>query len=489
MTLEQKVGSLFVIGFNGTTLTDQEKAHIKDCNFSSFIYFKQNVANKAQLIDLSRSLREIAGEEAFITIDQEGGMVTRILNGATFFPGARVIAQSSAKKNRLVGEYMGQELLSLGINFNLAPDADVNSNPDNPVIGVRSYSNSPEIVSSYVCEYVAGIQSKGVIATVKHFPGHGDTRTDSHYGLPVIEHSMERIQSFELYPFKQAIDKGVKAVMTSHILFKVLDDVPATISKAILTGLLREKLDFKGIIITDCMEMKAIADTVGTPQGAVMAIKAGADLVCVSHTLKTQREAYEAVLAAVKSGEISEERIDESIKRINEAKREFIVKGYDTVSQAEYKAAAELADELSYTGIVQLKGDLRFNDGKTLLVKTSPISLNDADGELDEGAVNFPSLKCDILSPKTTAPDEIIKAAADYDNVIVFTYNASMFPEQVKLVKGLLEVKPDLKVVATRNPSDINYFDEILHYVTTFEYSALSMRNLVRFVESRLEIV
>ncbi len=487
MTIKQKVGQLMVVGFQKPELSKEDVEHLQTHSFGNFIYFKHNIANKEQILALSQRLREIGGEDAFICIDQEGGMVTRIFNGATFFPGAMAVAQSGDPENaRKVGEIMGEELLSLGINFNLAPVLDINSNPNNPVIGVRSFGDSKETVTAFGTRYIEGLQSKGVLATAKHFPGHGDTASDSHYTLPLINHPLDRLLDFELVPFKAAIDGGIGAVMTSHILFKTVDEErPATLSEKVLTGLLRKRLGFEGLIITDDMEMKAIADTVGSAEGVLLAIQAGADLVCVSHTRSTQKLAYERLMKAVTNGELSEERIDQSLRRILKAKAQFKVSEYDTVTQEDYAKHQAFSKELSQKSIRLLRGSLdHLQAGKTLFISSSPISLNDADGVLEESKALLPG-HCDYLTVKDSSSSqsqEIVKKAAAYDNVLFLSYNASMFPSQVQLVQDLYKQNNKLVVIASRNPNDILLFEEVQNYVATYEYTKQAMEALTAFL-------
>ncbi|MBC8139434.1 MAG: hypothetical protein H8F28_26450 [Fibrella sp.] len=211
---------------------------------------------------------------------------------------------------------------AVGVNFNFAPVADIDSNPANPVIGDRSFGNDPQTVAAMVVDQVIGYGNGGVLSCAKHFPGHGDTDVDSHIALPTLAHSRKVIEGRELVPFKSAICYGAPAIMTAHILFPALDPsgVPATLSKPILTELLRNDLGFRGLIVTDCLQMKAVADTWGTARAAVMAAQAGADLLLVCHTWEKQKETFDALVAAVRSGELSEERVNESLARIISAK-------------------------------------------------------------------------------------------------------------------------------------------------------------------------
>ncbi|MCL6457729.1 MAG: hypothetical protein K6T85_06960 [Gorillibacterium sp.] len=322
-SLEEKVGQMFMCGFDGAVPSEGIRELIVDKRIGGIIYFRRNVEHAAQVADLSRALQEInGGEQAtplFIAIDQEGGMVSRIDREITLIPGAMALgAAGTVEDVYQTAVISGRELRLLGINLNFAPSVDVNNNPLNPVIGVRSYGEDPISVAEMGVAAVRGYGHAGVAATVKHFPGHGDTEFDSHLGLPLIPHNEERLWEVELYPFIQAIEAGVDAVMTAHVVFPAFGnaELPATLAASVVTDLLRIRLGFNGVIVTDCLEMKAISDVYGIAGGAVMAVEAGADVILVSHTLAEQRAAIEAVTDAVRVGRIPLQQIDNSVKRI-----------------------------------------------------------------------------------------------------------------------------------------------------------------------------
>ena len=242
------------------------------------------------------------GYPAFIAIDQEGGVVSRLGSDAAVIPSAMAIAATGDTNNAYeAGLITGRELMAMGVNMNLAPDMDVNSNPRNPVIGVRSYGDTAETVSSFRGSNIWGLQDSGVLCTAKHFPGHGDTAVDSHLGLPCVDKTLEELRDCELKPFQAAIPAGVSAVMTSHILFPRLepDGLPATMSRRIITDLLKKELGFSGLVLSDCMMMNAIQGHFGTVNGCLMAAKAGVDLIFISHSREFAGEAARAMLEAL----------------------------------------------------------------------------------------------------------------------------------------------------------------------------------------------
>ncbi|HPN61506.1 MAG TPA: glycoside hydrolase family 3 protein, partial [Bacilli bacterium] len=265
MTLKEKIGQLVFVGFPKTTIDDNLKRLISEYKLGNIVLFARNIANIEQLHGLNQALYQRIMNETgimpLIAIDQEGGMVLRITEEATFWPGNMTLAASGgAHQAYEQGKMMGEELRALGINMNLAPSLDVNNNPLNPVIGVRSYGDDPKKVSEWGVSAILGMQETGIIATAKHFPGHGDTSSDSHYQLPLIPHDLKRLNAVELYPFKEAIKNKVKAIMSAHVFFTAYEQeqLPATLSKRVMTDLLRTELQYEGLVVSDCMEMKAI---------------------------------------------------------------------------------------------------------------------------------------------------------------------------------------------------------------------------------------
>ena len=323
MTIEEKVGQLIMVGFEGTQANETVETHIREQFVGGVVLFSRNIQSPQQTAELTNQLQRLAEGTPrqiplFIGIDQEGGWVIRLRGGATVLPGNMALgATDSTALAERAGEVTAIELAAVGVNINFAPVMDVNSNLDNPVIGRRSFGESPELVSRLGVPYIRGLQRNGVLATAKHFPGHGDTTVDSHFDLPTVNHDTERIHTLELQPFRAAIEADVAAIMTAHIVYPAFDaDRPATLSPTILTNLLREELGFDGLLITDDMEMKAIDDRYQSGEAAVMAIEAGADIVMVLWTPAKQVEVFDALLSAVKSGRISQTRLDQSVKRI-----------------------------------------------------------------------------------------------------------------------------------------------------------------------------
>ncbi|MEU8889644.1 glycoside hydrolase family 3 protein [Streptomyces sp. NPDC048442] len=307
-------------GFLGTAAPDWLLRSVGE-GLSSVGLFGRNIASPGQLAALTAQLRA-ERDDVLVAIDEEGGDVTRLeVRGGSSFPGNLALGSvDDTALTRDVARELGRRLAECGVNLNWAPSADVNSDPGNPVIGVRSFGADPLLVARHTAAYVEGLQASGVAACTKHFPGHGDTNVDSHHDMPRIDVDLDTLHARELVPFRAAIAAGSKSVMSAHILLPALDPTrPATLSPQILTGLLREELGYQGLIITDGMEMQAISATYGIERGSVLAIAAGADAICVGGGLadeETVLRLRDALVLAVRSGELPEERLADAAARV-----------------------------------------------------------------------------------------------------------------------------------------------------------------------------
>ena len=326
LTFEEKLGQLLCIGFKEKNLTEDLKEMIRKYKFGNFILYSRNYDNIQELEKIVRKIHEEViksiGIMPFICIDQEGGINANIWDKYTYYPGHMTLSSTNISNAKQIGHLMGKHLISLGININFAPVLDINNNPKNPVIGIRSFSDKKEIVSKYGIELIKGMQEEGIIATAKHFPGHGDTEIDSHLGLPILSFDKSRLYDIEIKPFKEAIENGVDNIMTAHIIFKDVDkDNPATISTKIIKDILRNELKYKGLITSDCMEMKAISEIYTTPLGVAKSIKAGVNLVLICHTKEKQIESLNKLKQFVEENILTIDEIDERINRILEYKK------------------------------------------------------------------------------------------------------------------------------------------------------------------------
>jgi beta-N-acetylhexosaminidase len=316
--LESAAAACLFPGFAGRTAPDWLRRWLAD-GLGGVVLFARNVADAEQLAELSASLRA-ERPELLIAVDEEGGDVTRLeaASGSSFPGNLALGAVDDVSLTRRVAAAIGGELASSGVNLDLAPVADVIADPANPVVGVRSFGSDPQLVARHVAAFVEGLQSIGVAACAKHFPGHGETAADSHLELPVAPADRETLSRRALPPFSAAVAAGVRAVMTAHIRYPALDDQPATLSPALL-GMLRSELGFDGLVITDALEMRAISGSVGLEEGAVRALAAGADALCfgADRTPAEVERVHAAVLEAVRMGRLSEERVREAASRVS----------------------------------------------------------------------------------------------------------------------------------------------------------------------------
>ncbi|MGN7978893.1 glycoside hydrolase family 3 protein [Microbacterium sp. 22195] len=516
MTLEQKIGQLFILFAYGPTATTDDPRNtalygeadaadiISEYEPGGFILFsgRDNVTDPVQVATLANGLQDAAqhagaGIPLLVSTDQEQGIVTRIGSPATLFPGSMALgAGRSAKDTRKAAAITGQELAAMGIQQNNAPDADVNVNPDNPVIGVRSFSSDPALVSELTAAAVQGYQDDaGIVATAKHFPGHGDTATDSHTGLPLITHTLEQWQQIDAPPFKAAIAAGVDSIMTAHIVVPALDDSgdPATLSKKIVTGQLRDALGFQGVIVTDGLEMAAVRQKYGDGEVAVRALEAGVDQLLLP---AAPQEAYQAVEDAVATGRITEQRIDESVERILKMKYDQGVtkhakvdtgKVMNVVGKNSSLRAAEKITDRTTTLIRNENGALPVQvDGKSVLVTGYGVVTGQtlADQLAARGAST--TALSTGMAPTQAQIDQAAAAARNSDVTVVLTNGVTAASSQKQLVAALEATGTHLIVVAVRNPYDINQLPEVDGYIATYSYAAPALASLAKVITGEI---
>lgn len=500
LSLEQKIGQLIVAGFGTDFVSEDLKELVEQYHIGNIILFQKNIKDAVQLCELNKDVQKLMEKAnnipAFIGVDQEGGMVTRIFNKATVFPGNMAVAAgASFEETHELGAAMGRELKYMGLNMNFAPVMDINNNPLNPVIGVRSYGDIPEKVAKYGKNFFKGLQEEGILSFAKHFPGHGNTNVDSHLGLPTISSSLEEMWKVELVPFIEAINSGIDGIMNAHIVFSNLEhnNLPATLSKNILTGLLREKLNFKGLVITDCLEMKAIISNYGIEEAAVMALKAGADLLCISHTKELQIKAFNAIKNAVLSGILDMEELNKKVERILHFKEKYDIGSWRKYNQEipfkeleEHGRLVECISQKSITLINNYKGLIPLNHEGIITI--SPVSLvtsivDDELEQIDLGKMLHDKIGSEYINYKTNNIDEsYILGKAENKNIVIFgAYNMKLDKSQESLLNKLLSERKEIILIALRNPYDISeYRDRISTILCTYEYTKLSMNSLIK---------
>ncbi|MFF1306508.1 glycoside hydrolase family 3 protein [Streptomyces sp. NPDC058307] len=525
MTLEEKVGQLFVMRVYGHSATAPDQADI-DANLKEIgvrtaaemiaryrvggiIYFTwaHNTRDPHQIADLSNgiqqaSLRQPRGLPVLISTDQEHGIVCRVGEPATLFPGAMAMGAGGSRRDaRTLGRIAGQELRAIGIRQNYSPVADVNVNPANPVIGVRSFGADPQAVAGLVAAEVAGYQGAGVAATAKHFPGHGDTAVDSHYGFPVITHSRELWEKLDAVPFRAAIRTGIDSIMTAHIQFPALDPSgdPATLSHPILTGILRGELGYDGVVVTDSLGMEGVRTKYGDDRVPVLALKAGVDQLLNPPSLDV---AWNAVLRAVRDGELTEARLDESVLRILrlKARRRLFEEPYvsqggvtRTVGTPAHLAVADRIAERTTTLLVNEERLLplsRRTHRRLLVVGADPASPSGTTGPptgVLAAALTELGFTATALStgtaPTAAVVDRAVAAAQDADAVIVGTYNITV--AQKTLVERLVATGRPVVAIAIRNPYDVAQLPTVPVYLAAYSWTDVELRAAARVIAGK----
>jgi len=502
LTLDEQIGQVLAVGFPGSILSQEVIDLVQNNHVGNIILFSRNIHDARQTLALTRSLQMLAQKSGqrfplLIMADQENGIVHRLGPDATTYPGNMALgATYSEDITRGVARATGEELHALGINVNLAPVADVNNNPANPVIGVRSFGEDPMQVARFVDAAVRGSHDAGIICTLKHFPGHGDTAIDSHLALPTIPYDMQRLETLELVPFRSGIAAGADCVVTAHIAFPAItgqDALPATISPAIVRELLRRQIGFDGVIISDCLEMDAVAETIGIERAAVMALQAGIDLVLVSHRADRQRAAFAAIRAAAQSGELARETITAAAERVMQLKVRYL--SWETIpspitrempfqiSSESHQRLSEEAYALSTTLIRNEDAllPLRLKPTERLVVISARRSTmtkvedNFYSDELLAAILRQYWPRVDLVPVSDLAVDdgsaEISQAASDADVIVMATVNAHLDRQQARLMRALVQTGKRVIGIAVRNPYDLLAFPQLHTYVATYEYT------------------
>ncbi|MFE1246412.1 glycoside hydrolase family 3 protein [Streptomyces sp. NPDC058735] len=529
MTLEEKVGQLFVMRVYGHSATAPDQADV-DANLKEIgvrtaaelvakyrvggiIYFAwaHNTREPHQIAALSDGIQRASlglprGLPVLISTDQEHGIVARVGKPATLFPGAMAVGAGGSRSDaRTLGRIAGRELRAMGIRQDYSPVADVNVNPANPVIGVRSFGADPRAVARLVAAEVAGYQGSGVAATAKHFPGHGDTNVDSHTGFPTITHSREEWERLDAPPFRAAIAAGIDSIMTAHLMVPALDDSgdPATLSRPILTGILRERLGYDGVVVTDSLGMEGVRTKYGDDRVPVLALKAGVDQLLNPPDLDL---AWNAVLTAVRGGELTEERLDESILRILRLKSRLGLfrspyAGQDGVgrhvgTRAHLEAADRIAERT--TTLLVNEGRLlplsRRRYPKVLVVGADPASPSGTTGPptgVLAGALSELGFTATALStgitPSAATVAKAVAAAGEADAVLVATYNVTATSSQKTLVERLVATGMPVVAVAIRNPYDVAQLPSVPACLAAYSWTDVELRAAARVIAGRVE--
>ncbi|ORX44457.1 glycoside hydrolase, partial [Hesseltinella vesiculosa] len=516
MTLEKDVGQLLMCGFDGLAPTADILDLIKNHNLGSVIFFSRNIDNPEQVKRLTRSLQQAARDAGhtrplLIAVDQENGVVRRLGTSGTYLPGNMALgAMNSTTYAKQVALATSKELLALGINWNLAPDMDVNNNALNPVIGVRSYGEDPESVARLGMAQVEGYQKGGVATSCKHFPGHGDTATDSHLGVPVIDKSLHELDKVELLPFKKTIaGKGhaqPASIMIGHMslpqLIKKRPGTTASLAPEVAKDLLRDRLHYQGVIITDCLEMDAVKDTVGCARGSVMALAAGNDMVMISHTYEYQKDAFTEIYQSLGDCTLDQSALDQSLARVAALKDKYLswdvvlaesdisivgCEAHQELSKRLYDKVPTVVRNLSHTLPLKLSSEapllfLAAHVPMTLAIDSEPEPFQSFYEAIQRRHINTEYVVYNEDNMHDILASGKIDQAA---HVIIGTANANLHPFQCTMVQRAhqrLQQKNNLTVVAVINPYDLMAFPEIDTYLVTYEYTPPAHEAAVRLI-------
>lgn len=471
LTLEQKIGQMLVVGFQGLEPPDYILDWLAAGRIGGVILFARNVSTPAQLARLTQACHAAASLPILIAIDQEGGVVSRLRGDFTESPGAMALgAADSEALAEEVSAVLGSEMRALGINWNLAPAIDLTHNIHNPSVGVRSLGSDPQRVKRLAVAQVRGFQRAGVAATAKHFPGKASTPVDPHVSLPVIEGPLDEMWDTDLVPFRAVSEAGIAAMMITHVQFKALEPVyPSTLSSRIIQGLLREDLGFTGVASTDCMEMKAVTNHYGAGESAVLAALAGADIILFSHTREHQEAAYAALLDAARTGRLPHDRIERAVGSIQAMKAQFAISSPpspDLIRLPEHLAVTARAARAGTVLLQQRPGVLPIDASDprriVLIEFASPL---DTEALERSGPTTFAallhhrrpaieSLGLHATTPSDQALGRARELASSVDLLIVATRSAHLNEFQCNVAQDLLNAGKQTILLCLRNPYD-----------------------------------
>ncbi|HBP25384.1 MAG TPA: beta-N-acetylhexosaminidase [Acholeplasmatales bacterium] len=481
MTLREKIGQMLCFAFHNPEYDEQIATFIHEFQLGGVIYFQRNIKNIEQVAALNLKMQSESKIPLFIGLDQEGGPVLRIMKGITPLPGAMALSAADPEQIHEITKTVGENLRCLGFNLNFAPVGDVNNNPANPVINSRSYSDDPEVVAKCAVSAFKGFQDGGILPTIKHFPGHGNTSVDSHLGLPVVKNNRAEVFQTELVPFKKAIAEGIDGVMISHILYENFDhEYPASLSYNIITCLLKEKLGFKGLIVTDSLTMGAISSRFSAEEIVERAVNAGNDLLifCGKADLNEQREIVLAFEKLAEEGKISKARIDESVKKILRLKAKYAAAPDIDVSKL--RVNTELAQMLQNKSVTLVYNHnwvpIKAQD-KVLLIfpEIKLASLVDNVNQKYQTMKDYLDYPQFIINNELANLPEIALEAPKYDKIILGTYNVLEGDHQTKVFEAL--PKNRLMVVSLRSPYDCLLLKGIKNYVCIYELTPPSLQS------------
>lgn len=491
MDLDRLVGQLFLIGIKGKEIDKKTLNTLKFVKPGFVILFARNVESPAQVLDLVNQIRSIVGEDVIFAVDQEGGIVTRFRDGFAVSPGAMAIAATNDEENAYhAAKVLAREMKAVGVTWNLAPVVDINDNPNNPGIGVRSFSDKAEVVSKFAIRFYEGLKEEGVAACAKHFPGKGSVSLDAHLEMPTLEKSLEELESWEFVPFKTLIEKGIDSIMPSHVYLPKVQSrkEPATVSYEVLSEVLRKKLGYDGVLVADDLLMGGIVKNMTVEEAVVRSFTAGMDVLTVCHEPDAQMAAKKALLKKIEQDPFLQNRLEESLRRIKRFKEKFVVKQLPEVIRfdPEHGQIMRQIAERSITLVRDSDGMLPLKLDKDDYVFTVKLSRS---VQVQETDVGIPWVAKEI-SKRFACKLFILEEGVEIpkaERCVVFTENAHLSSWQKEL---LIQVRKNFKkvlLVALRNPYDCSLIES--SSLCTYGYEMVSQEALLKVLLGELKPV
>jgi len=497
-----EIGGRLMLAFEGLEPPPRILDWIKTRQPAGFSLFRdKNVADLTQLRDLTRALQAAAAEAGqyplLIAADQEGGQLIALGEDTTQFPGNMALgATRDSGLARRVGRAIGLEMAALGVNVNYAPDCDVNTNPDNPNVGIRSFGDDPDLVATMGGAMIEGLQSAGVAATAKHFPGNGDSGIDPHYGVPVLAHDLERLEAVEFQPFREAVEAGVRLMMTAHVGLPALTgraDLPATLSGKVMKDHLRDRLGFQGLLITDALDMEAITQGAGQIVDVIAALRAGVDLLLLTGDVEVQERIYAGLRLAFARGLVRDQDLAASARRLLDLKEWLAGHEQPDLAVVGCQKHQRLSETVARRAITLVRDEANVlplklqPEARIMAIMPRPADLTPA----DTSSTLEPSLASmlrlyhpnvdDIVVPQRPSPADIaaVRARASAGDLLVIgSISAHLQPEQAEMVNELLALDIPAVTVAMRTPYDLAVYPQSKTHICTYSIQPVALRAL-----------
>jgi len=501
MSVDELIGQVIMIGLPHNYLDNDYKQFIKKYHIGNFILFSRNYSDTKQMKCFMKELYEhtmkTTNSFPLVSIDQEGGMVVRLFKDVTF-PASPLTTSATNVEDApyITGKIIGKDMLSMGINLNLAPCLEINENLSNPLVNIRGYGQTKEMVLQNASRFVMGIQDSGALSCVKHFPGAGSSTKDTHLETAVVDETKENLINYNMYPFLNLLQSD--ALMSSHCIYSSFDSFPSTLSKVLLTDFLREEIGFEGLIISDGMEMNAIKDEYGIGKGSVLALNAGCDILLLCHEYDEQKEAFDAVKKAVENKELSIDLLKQKVSRINNAKQKILksLSKYFTndeyvINYEEHNLMQEIVDQ-SYTLI---SGSIPVINENTLVLSPNAVVNSIVEDEFDERDLtkvlkrNFPNNEIIQFNKKENFVSETLSKAKEYENILIFSYDAYNNEIQKQTINEILKLEnKKVYVVSLKGPIDRQYFNNLVNYSCLYEYTPNSIKTIIKQLKSKMQL-